>query len=153
MVRAMRRAIDTGADGIAVSIIDSDAFDGPTALALRHGIPVVAYNADGGKANKRLAYIGQDNYQSGLELGARVVGLVESGDVYLFIATPRQQNIQPRIDGALDAIRDSGKPIRAHVVASGRRRRRRAQEDRGDLPGAQEPARTVRPSTPARPPA
>jgi simple sugar transport system substrate-binding protein len=119
MVRAMRRAIDTGADGIAVSIIHSDAFDAPTALALRHGIPVVAYNADGGKANKRLAYIGQDNYQSGLELGARVVGLVESGDVYLFIATPRQQNIQPRIDGALDAIRDSGKPIRAHVVASG----------------------------------
>jgi simple sugar transport system substrate-binding protein len=119
MVRAMRRAIETGADGIAVSIIDSDAFDGPTELALRHGIPVVAYNADGGKANKRLAYIGQDNYQSGLELGARVVGLVESGDVYLFIATPRQQNIQPRIDGALDAIRDSGKPIRAHVVASG----------------------------------
>lgn len=119
MVRAMRRAIDARADGIAVSIIHSDAFDGPTALALRRGIPVVAYNADGGKANKRLAYIGQDNYQSGLELGARVVGLVESGDVYLFIATPRQQNIQPRIDGALDAIRDSGKPIRAHVVASG----------------------------------
>jgi len=119
MVRAMRRAIETGADGIAVSIIDSDAFDGPTELALRRGIPVVAYNADGVKANKRLAYIGQDNYQSGLELGARVVGLVESGDVYLFIATPRQQNIQPRIDGALDAIRDSGKPIRAHVVASG----------------------------------
>ena len=119
MVRAMRRAIDSGADGIAVSIIHPDAFDSPTALALRRGIPVVAYNADGGKANKRLAYIGQDNYQSGLELGARVVGLVDSGDVYLFIATPRQQNIQPRIDGALDAIRDSGRPIRAHVVASG----------------------------------
>ena len=119
MVRAMHRAIDSGADGIAVSIIHPDAFDSPTALALRRGIPVVAYNADGGKANKRLAYIGQDNYQSGLELGARVVGLVDSGDVYLFIATPRQQNIQPRIDGALDAIRDSGRPIRAHVVASG----------------------------------
>ena len=119
MVRAMRRAIDSGADGIAVSIIHPDAFDSPTALALSRGIPVVAYNADGAKANKRLAYIGQDNYQSGLELGARVVGLVDSGDVYLFIATPRQQNIQPRIDGALDAIRDSGRPIRAHVVASG----------------------------------
>jgi simple sugar transport system substrate-binding protein len=119
MVKAMRRAIETRADGIAVSIIDPNAFDGPTALALSRGIPVVAYNADGGKANKRLAYVGQDNYQSGLELGARIVGLVESGDVYLFIATPRQQNIQPRIDGALDAIRDSGRPIRAHVVASG----------------------------------
>jgi len=119
MVRAMRRAVATHADGIAVSIIDPEAFDAPTALALERGIPVVSYNADGGKANKRLAYIGQDNYQSGLELGARVVALVESGDVYLFIATPRQQNIQPRIDGALDAIRDSGRPIRAHVVASG----------------------------------
>jgi simple sugar transport system substrate-binding protein len=119
MVRAMRRAVSKGADGIAVSIIDPVAFDNPTALALEHGIPVVAYNADGGKANKRLAYIGQDNYQSGLELGARVAALVRTGDVYLFIATPRQQNIQPRIDGALDAIRDSGLPIRAHVVASG----------------------------------
>ena len=88
-------------------------------LALRKGIPVVAYNADGGKGNKRLAYVGQDNYQSGLELGARIVSLVESGDVYLFIATPGQQNIQPRIDGALDAIRDSGSPMRVHVVASG----------------------------------
>jgi simple sugar transport system substrate-binding protein len=119
MVKAMRHAIETGADGLAVSIIDPDAFDAPTALALRKGIPVVAYNADGGKANKRLSYIGQDNYQSGLELGARVVSLLESGDVYLFIATPGQQNIQPRIDGALDAIRDSGRPIRPHVVASG----------------------------------
>jgi simple sugar transport system substrate-binding protein len=119
MVRAMRRAIDTRADGIAVSIIHPDAFDGPTALALTHGIPVVSYNADGGKANRRLAYIGQDNYQSGLEMGARITRLVEDGDVYLFIATPRQQNIQPRIDGALAAIRDSGKPIQAHVVASG----------------------------------
>ncbi|HZT17680.1 MAG TPA: substrate-binding domain-containing protein [Gaiellaceae bacterium] len=119
MVKAMKRAIDERADGIALSIIDPTAFDGLTALALRRGIPVVAYNADGGKANRRLAYIGQDNYQSGLELGARIVGLVTTGDVYLFIATPNQQNIQPRIDGALDAIRDSGAPIRVHVVASG----------------------------------
>jgi simple sugar transport system substrate-binding protein len=119
MVRTMRKAISRGVDGIAVSIIDPTAFDAPTALALSKDIPVVAYNADGGKANKRLAYVGQDNYQSGLELGARLASLVKSGDVYLFIATPRQQNIQPRIDGALDAIRDSGRPIQAHVVASG----------------------------------
>ena len=39
--------------------------------------------------------------------------------MFLFIATPGQLNIQPRIDGALDAIKDSGKPIRATVVATG----------------------------------
>lgn len=119
MVKAMRQAIETRAAGIALSIIDPNAFNGPTALALSKGIPVVGYNADGGKGNERLAYIGQDNYQSGLELGARIVTLCKSGDVYLFIATPGQQNIQPRIDGALDAIRDSGSLIRAHVVSSG----------------------------------
>ncbi|MGH3000466.1 MAG: substrate-binding domain-containing protein, partial [Gaiellaceae bacterium] len=73
MVVAMRQAIAGGAGGIAVSIIDPQAFNGPTALALAKGIPVVSYNADGGKSNERLAYFGQDLYQSGLELGARLV--------------------------------------------------------------------------------
>ena len=56
----MRRAIDRGAAGIAVSVIDRRALNKPTAEALSRGIPVVSYNADGGIGNKRLAYIGQD---------------------------------------------------------------------------------------------
>ena len=108
-----------GADGIAVSVIERTAFNEPTAEALRRGIPVVSYNADGGQRNKRLAYVGQDLYQSGLKFGARIVELVQDGDVFLFIATPGRLNIQPRIDGALDAIKDSGKRIRATVVATG----------------------------------
>jgi simple sugar transport system substrate-binding protein len=119
MVRAMRRAIDRGADGIAVSVIDRRAFNRPTAEALSRGIPVVSYNADGGVGNTRLAYVGQDLYQSGLKFGARIAELVKDGNVFLFIATPGQLNIQPRVDGALDAIKDSGKPIRATVVATG----------------------------------
>jgi simple sugar transport system substrate-binding protein len=119
MVQAVRQAVRDGADGIALSIIDPHAFNKPTAEALAKGIPVVAYNADGGIGNRRVAYVGQDLYQSGLKAGARIAELVHEGDVFLFIATPGQLNIQPRVDGALDAIRDSGKPIRAHVVASG----------------------------------
>ncbi|MDX6515805.1 MAG: simple sugar transport system substrate-binding protein, partial [Gaiellaceae bacterium] len=119
MVKAFRRAIHGGADGIAVSIIDPRAFDELTAEALGRGIPVVSYNADGSTQNQRLAYVGQDLYQSGLKVGARIVELVADGDVYLFIATPGQANIQPRVDGVKDAIRDSGAPIRVHVVATG----------------------------------
>ena len=59
-----------------------------------------------------MAYIGQDLYVSGFEMGKRIVELVPSGDVALFIATPGALNIQPRIDGALDAIKQSGKPVR-----------------------------------------
>jgi simple sugar transport system substrate-binding protein len=119
MVAAMRRAIRNRADGIAVSIVDPHAFNEATAAALRNGIPVVAYNADGGRGNERLAYVGQDLYQSGLKFGARIAQLVGEGDVFIFIATPGQLNIQPRVDGALDAIADSGRPVRLHVVATG----------------------------------
>jgi simple sugar transport system substrate-binding protein len=119
MVSAMNHAVDGGADGIALSIIDPHAFDGPTQRALERGIPVVSYNADGSPANKRLAYVGQDLYQAGLRLGSRIAELVRGGDVFLFIATPGQLNIQPRVDGAIDAIRDSGKPIQVHVVGTG----------------------------------
>ena len=108
MVAAMRRALDERADGIAVSIIDPGAFNALTETALGRGIPVISYNADGGLGNRRQAYIGQDLYQSGLKFGSRIVELVGQGDVLLFIATPGQLNIQPRVDGALDAVRDSG---------------------------------------------
>ena len=140
----MRRAIDGGADGIAVSVIDRRASTSPTAEALRRGIPVVSYNADGGVGNKRLAYIGQDLYQSGLKFGARIAELVQSGDVFLFIATPGQLNIQPRIDGALDAIKDSGKPIRATVVATGPGVAEERARIEATYRGAQEAARHVR---------
>jgi simple sugar transport system substrate-binding protein len=119
MIRAMRRAIRRRVDGIAVSVVEPRAFNAPTAEALKLGIPVVSYNADGGRGNQRLSYVGQDLYQSGLKMGARIAGLVGEGDVFLFIATPGQLNIQPRVDGAVDAIRDSGKPIRTKIVVTG----------------------------------
>jgi simple sugar transport system substrate-binding protein len=52
-------------------------------------------------------------------MGKRIVDLVGEGDVALFIATPGSLNIQPRIDGAIDAIKKSGKPITHHTVATG----------------------------------
>ena len=86
----------------------SKAFNGPTDKALTAKIPVVAYNADAA-GNNRLAYIGQDLFVSGQEMGEHIVELVPSGDVALFIATPGSLNIQPRIDGAQDTLKKSGK--------------------------------------------
>ena len=68
----------------------------------------------------RLAYIGQDLYLSGYNMGQRIVDLVGSGDVALFIATPGQLNIQPRIDGAIAAIKKFGKgKIKTTSTATG----------------------------------
>jgi len=121
MVNAMNAAIASKASAIAVPIVDPHAFDAPTAKAVAAGIPVFAYNADApvGSSNKRLAYIGQDLYKSGEQMGMRIASLVDSGTVVIFIATPGQLNIQPRLDGAIAAIKASGKPITVDTVASG----------------------------------
>jgi simple sugar transport system substrate-binding protein len=118
MVNAMNSAITAGSSGIGVCLVDLKAFNGPTETALNKNIPVVGYNADAA-GNARLAYIGQDLRVSGEEMGKRIVQLVPSGDVALFIATPGALNIQPRIDGALASIKQSGKPIKPHTIATG----------------------------------
>ena len=118
MVNAFNSAVSAKADGIACCLVDLKAFNGPTQQALDAKIPVVGYNADA-SGNARLAYIGQDLFVSGQEMGKRIVDLVPEGDVALFIATPGALNIQPRIDGAIDSIKKSGKPIKYHTVATG----------------------------------
>ncbi len=121
MVDQMNTAISGNADGIAVSVVDPNAFNDPIREALNKNIPVVAYNANGKGpgTNPALAYIGQDLFLSGVEMGERIVDLVGEGTVALFIATPGQLNIQPRIDGAIQAIKDSGAPIEYSEIATG----------------------------------
>jgi simple sugar transport system substrate-binding protein len=118
MVNALNSAVTAKADGIAVSLVDLKAFNTPVQNALNAGIPVVGYNADA-PGNARLAYIGQDLFGSGQEMGKRIVDLVGSGSVALFIATPGSLNIQPRIDGAKDSISKSGAAITTDVIATG----------------------------------
>jgi simple sugar transport system substrate-binding protein len=117
MVSAFNSAVSGGVDGVAVALVSLTAFNSPTQKALSAGIPVLSYNADA-KGNARLAYIGQDLFVSGQEMGAHIASLVPSGDVALFIATPGSLNIQPRIDGALATLK-SHPGIKPHVVATG----------------------------------
>lgn len=121
MVNSMNTAVAGGADAIGVAIVDPTAFNGPVESALNAGIPVFSYNADApaSSGNKRLAYIGQDLFNSGFQMGKHIVDLVGSGHVGLFIATPGQLNIQPRIDGAIAAIKASGKSITYDSIATG----------------------------------
>jgi simple sugar transport system substrate-binding protein len=117
MVNSFNSAVSAGVNGIGVCLIDLHAFNSPVSSALGSGIPVVAYNADAA-GNGRLAYIGQDLFVSGQEMGQHIASLVPSGDVALFIATPGALNIQPRIDGALATLKQhSG--ITPHVIPTG----------------------------------
>jgi simple sugar transport system substrate-binding protein len=119
MVDAFNAAVAAKVDGIATTLIDPKAFNAPTDAALAAGIPVIGYNADakagtaahpacgcGPVLNNRMAYVGQPLYESGVNLGNMIAKYITDtkARIALFIATPGTLNIQPRIDGASDAL-------------------------------------------------
>ena len=116
MTNYMSTAISAKADGIAVAVIDANAFTSPISNALQQGIPVLSYNADGTFVNgqpkigsNRLAYVGQALYISGQQMGAEIAKLLPGGgDIAIFIATPGTGNIQPRYDGAASVLKSKG---------------------------------------------
>lgn len=118
MVTAFNGAVAAKADGIAVALISATAFNQPVETALSSGIPVVSYNADA-TGNARLAYIGQDLYQSGFDVGQKLASQVTSGKVVGFIATPGSLNIQPRMDGATAAFKQYAPGVTVSQIASG----------------------------------
>jgi len=118
MVSAMQTAIADKVDGIAVCLVDAEAFNQPTDDALSIGIPVIAYNAD--TPNARLAYIGQSLYESGYNIAQKWLPMIpDGGKVMLSIATPGSLNLQPRLDGYKQAIKDDGDRITFEELATG----------------------------------
>jgi len=119
MVSAMQTAIADKVDGIAVCLVDAEAFNQPTDDALSIGIPVIGYNADT-TPNSRLAYVGQSLYESGYNIAEKWLPMVKpGGKVMLSIATPGSLNLQPRLDGYIQAIKDAGDPVTYDTLESG----------------------------------
>ena len=84
-VRLLEQAIATQPDGIAVPIVDYNAFEGPLRKAIEAGIPVVAFNIpDGRPAGERipyLTYVGGDEYLTGKHLGEYAVAKAQAGEI------------------------------------------------------------------------
>ena len=85
-------ATAAGVDGIAVAISSSDAFDESICAAVTAGITVIGFNNDdleGAKGNCRQAYVGMNEFDSGYELGKRMIEQFKltSGDV---VFNPRE---------------------------------------------------------------
>jgi simple sugar transport system substrate-binding protein len=118
MVSAMETALNDNVDGIAVPMIHAEAFNGLTATAVGSGIPVIAYNAD--TPNSRSAYVGQKLMESGYDIAKMWLPRVTPGShVLLSIATPGTLNLQPRLDGYIQAIKEAGNAVTFEAVETG----------------------------------
>jgi simple sugar transport system substrate-binding protein len=114
MLSAFNAAVTAGSPGIATTVVSATSFVAPINSALAAGIPVVTYNANGSSTNPTngLAYVGQELLVSGQAVGARLASLMKSGDTAVgFIAQPGALNIQPRMDGATQALEAAGMKV------------------------------------------
>jgi simple sugar transport system substrate-binding protein len=115
MLTSLNAAIAANSPGIATTVVSATAFTAPIDKALGQGIPVVTYNANGAtnSPTNGLAYVGQDLYASGQEVGARIAAAMPHGGTACgIIAQPGSLNIQPRLDGANAAILAAGKGLK-----------------------------------------
>ncbi|AXB43349.1 substrate-binding domain-containing protein [Amycolatopsis albispora] len=118
MASAMETALNGKADGIAISLTDNNAFVELTKRALAAGIPVLAYNANAA-GNHPLAYVGQDLYLSGFKMGQRIAEKVTSGEILVGISQPGGNNVQPRLDGIVDALKQAAPGVTVRSVNTG----------------------------------
>ena len=115
-VKALRAAIEGKADGIAVSVLDRNAFRTELDAARKAKIPVVAFNVDSRSGLGRLAYVGENPYAAGLRAGAEIARLAPGRQVILLAPESPEPWIARRLDGVVAGLRRTSKPPRGTVV-------------------------------------
>ena len=115
----VRQAVADGYDGIALNIIDTEAFDEVVKEAIDQGVPVVAFNCDDQSTpNARLAGVQQDFYQAGRTVGSRAAKFIAPGSTV--VATLHDEGISAlddRLRGIQDALKE--KNLKWKVVVTG----------------------------------
>ncbi len=98
--------LNKGVDGITVSPIDPANQTGFLDKVAAQ-VPLLCHDSDAPQS-KRLAYVGTNNYQAGLEAGKLLKeALPQGGKIMLFVGTLDAQNAQDRKKGIEDEIHGS----------------------------------------------
>jgi simple sugar transport system substrate-binding protein len=78
--KMVRQAVADGYNGIAVNLIDAEAFDGVVADAISKGVPVMGFNVDDSTTpNARLASVNQQVRAAGASLAKHALSEIPSG--------------------------------------------------------------------------
>jgi simple sugar transport system substrate-binding protein len=115
----VRQAITDGYDGIALNLIDPEAFDAVVAEAVDAGVPVVGFNVDDHDTpNARLASVNQHLYDAGLSLGQHLAPHIpDNSHILMTMHDAGISALEDRLRGEQDALRKKG--IRWTVIIPG----------------------------------
>ncbi len=115
----VRRAANSGYDGIAVDIIDPEAFDAVIQEAVNKGIPVVAFNIDDrATPNARLSSVNQNLYKAGQSLAEHLLSEIpENARILMTMHDRGISALEDRLNGMLSILKQ--KNVEATVVIPG----------------------------------
>jgi simple sugar transport system substrate-binding protein len=118
-VEMVRAAIADGMDGIALNIIDPEAFDDVIEQALDAGIPVIAFNVDDDKTpNRRLSAVCQNLYEAGRTLGKEAQAFIpDNSKILMTVHSEGISALEDRLSGAQAVLQE--KEITWKVVTTG----------------------------------
>lgn len=118
-VEIIRKAIDSGYDGIAVNIIDPEAFDEVIQEAISKGIPVVGFNVDDhATPNARLSCVNQQLYKAGQSLAEFLLPQVPAdAQVLISMHDEGVSALEDRRDGILSILKQ--KNVASKVIIPG----------------------------------
>ena len=104
--RVVEDVIAKGVDAIGISCNDPTACIDPIKKALDAGIAVMTWDSDSPESG-RFTYLGVDNYEGGLAAADMLVRTMgETGKVALLTGVPGAFNLEERIRGFKDGVKD-----------------------------------------------
>jgi ribose transport system substrate-binding protein len=104
-VGMFRQVVQQHPAGICLSAARPDIFQAEIDKAVEQGIPVVCVDADV-PDSKRVLYIGTDNVKAGRESLKRLAALVGGKGNIVVISIPGQHNLDDRVAGVADALKN-----------------------------------------------
>lgn len=112
------QAVADGYDGIAVCVIDPQAFNEAVRAAMQKGVPVVAFNTDIA-ATGRMSAVSQDLVSAGRTLGAKAAEFVpKGGTVLITMHDPGVASLEQRRDGIIMGLDSLGIPYKVAIAHS-----------------------------------
>jgi simple sugar transport system substrate-binding protein len=115
----VRQAVKDGYDGIALNIIDAEAFDEVVEEAMEQGVPVVAFNVDDyATPNARLSTVNQNYYEAGKKLATNLLPSIPADShILMTLHDEGVSALDDRLRGEQEVLKQ--KDIRWTVLVTG----------------------------------
>ena len=110
-----RQVVEEHPAGICLSAARPEIFRDDIAKAVAAGIPVICVDADV-PDSKRIMYIGTDNFKAGRESLRQMATLISNNGNIVVVTLQGQRNIDDRVAGVADALKNFPGIKLAHVI-------------------------------------